>query len=135
MPISNGNQKRAGLGELGAAIGVASEEFAIPRKHRLRRGHFPDDDLRQFRLALVFVSANALKTADTRKEFTDIMPPAPFAVADDINPGLLLEADGENHQIVHHFLVSLRRYLAAPSQQVLHNLGTRQRTDHLRDDK
>ena len=59
------------------------------------------------------------------------MPPTPLPVANDVQPGLFLQPDGERHHIVHGGGEFVCRQLLGGLQQVLHRLRPWQRADHL----
>jgi hypothetical protein len=99
-------------------LGVASE-------YRFAWLHPPDDHTPEFDLALVLEPVNGLETADAIKEFIHILHAAPFAVADDVQAGLLLQPDGEADHIVHGRVEIFGRQFGPPRQQIADRLGPR----------
>jgi hypothetical protein len=60
--------------------------------------------------------------------------PAPFAVADDVDAGEFLKADGEDNVLIHAFLKfrTLHPALQAGEKESANGLGARQTSNHLR---
>src|SRR5204863_3186483 len=94
-----------------------------------------DDDIRQLSLPLVLELAHPLEPADASEKLPNVMPPPPFAVADAVDPGLFLKADGEDDHLVHQLVEAVRLHLRPSRQQIQQHLRPRQRADHLREER
>src|SRR4051794_25676834 len=100
MPVANRDKEWTGKRELGAAIRVSNKKIRLVAKDRLMCRHPPNDHVGHLCFPLVLKFANSLESADALQKFSDVMPAAPFAIADDVNARLFLEADRENHRVV-----------------------------------
>jgi hypothetical protein len=69
------------------------------------------------------------EAAHAGQELADVPGPPPFAVTDHVEPGLLLEMDREQHQVVENLLEAVRRHLFLPRKQVADDLGPGQGAD------
>jgi len=74
-----------------------------------------------------------LEPADAVGELLDVMVPAPFAVADDVNAGEFLQADGKDHVLVHarFELAGFHPAFLAGKEQGADGLGAGQAANHL----
>ena len=113
------------------AIGMVDQEGRIFHEQRIAAPHLAGHDGRLFELALVFERPSAFVPADPVQEFVEVMHPSPLTVADHIQPGLLLQADGEDHHFVHQPIVLIQRHGIAPVNKIADKLRPRQRTDDL----
>src|SRR5207244_7229161 len=116
VPVTDCDEEWAGQGELGAAVGVADKEFGIFREDRIADGHPADDDVSQLDLSLVLELADALEPAHALEELSDVVSPTPLAVADAINSGLFLQADREDHHLVHDSGEAIAGHLRSPGE-------------------
>jgi len=132
VPVAHGNQERAGEGKLRNARGVVHEEAGIGGEHRFGYLHPAHHDVAVFCLSLMLVPPDFFKSADAGEKLADVVAAAPFAVADDVDSGQLLQADRKQHHLVKRLPIAVRRQLVATGKQVLHHLRPRQGTDHVR---
>ena len=131
VPVADRNQKRAGQRELRDTVGMCNQKARIRRENRSDRAHALHDNVGELDFALMRVLTASFKTTDARQEFTDVLRPPPLAVTDDIQAGLFLQTNGEEHKVVECSLKGLRRHSRTLGQQITNDLGPRQGTDAL----
>ena len=73
--------------------------------------------------------ADALEPADAPQKLADVLRPPPLAVGDDVEPGLLLQPDGEDDEVVHPAAERFRRQRVALGEQIAHGLRAGERPD------
>src|SRR5947209_632536 len=106
VPIADRDQEWARQGELGDTLGMRCQKSSVVDKNRLVSRHWPYYDFRVLHFTLMREAPAAFESTHAAEELTNVLSPAPFAIADDIEACLLLAADGEGDEIIQRTLES-----------------------------
>lgn len=132
MPEADGNQKGARNRELGQAMGVADEKLGVLVPHRPGGADSPDHHVGHFALTGMMKRADSFEAANPPEKFADVVGAAPLAVADHIEPGEFLKADGKPDSVVECRPILCRGQGVPARQQFTDDEGPGKRPDDLR---
>jgi len=79
--------------------------------------------------SLVGVPADPLEPADPEEELADVLGPPPLPVGHHVQPGLLLQADGEPDAVIEGTAVCVGGQLGPAGEQIADGLRAGERAD------
>jgi len=124
--------ERGRQGVLRMAVGVFDQELGVFSEQRLAALHSAVADECAPGLTVGLKFTERLMPANAQQKLVEIMNAPPLTVADHIDTGLLLHADGENHHLVHNPTVFVRSDRVATIDQAAYQLRAWQRPNDLR---